>query len=98
MAEADQISAVHLSQLMNLELSFRDEEGRPLAENKVPPEYRADAPMELAECNYYGSRYKHLKPMNISALKQMTAHWPAIISGFNTFRDFSRQEKGGRDE
>src|SRR5436309_10642955 len=84
---------IHLSQLMNLEIGFRDEEGRPLAENKVPPNRREDVPMELTECPYSGSRHRHFKPMNVTALKQMINHWPEVISQFNCMRNFCVAQK-----
>ena len=73
---------VHLSLLMNLEAKFRDNENRLLGENKVPFEFHTDVPMELLECPYTGSRHKHFKPMNISALKQINSHWTEILNAF----------------
>lgn len=59
---------------------LRDTDGRPLGEQRVPELYSA-LQTELQQCPYRGSRFKHSKPMNVSALRQMTAHWPAILGG-----------------
>lgn len=75
------MKALSLGYLMNLDIHSRDEEGRPLSEGKTPPHLLKDVPMEMAECPYTGSRYKHFLPMNVSALKQMTAHWQEILTG-----------------
>lgn len=87
-----ELSGVHLSLLMNLEAHYCDEEQRPLGENKVPYEYQMAVPMELAECPYSGSRYKHFRQMNTSALKQMTTHWTSIIQGFKYLRSCYLQQ------
>lgn len=79
---------VNISQLMNLEMKFRDIEGRPLAESKAPPEMRTGVITELTVCPYAGSRNKHFKPMNISALKQMTNHWQVLNDAFSTLRSY----------
>ncbi|MBL8194044.1 MAG: hypothetical protein JNM06_09675 [Blastocatellia bacterium] len=87
------LSGIHLSLLMNLEAKFRDAENRLLGENKVPFEFHTDAPMELVECPYVGSRHKHFKPMNISALKQINSHWSEILNGFSCLRSFLLSQK-----
>src|SRR5690349_13823480 len=87
-------AGIHLSQLMNLEIGFRDEEGRLLAENKAPLELRSEISTELSECPYTGSRYRHYKPMNVSALRQMVNHWPLLSSVFNALREFCVSQKG----
>lgn len=73
--------ALSLGYLMNLDIQSRDEEGRPLSEGKTPPHLLKDVPMEMAECPYTGSRHKHFLPMNVSALKQMNAHWSEVLTG-----------------
>ncbi|MFY9226763.1 MAG: hypothetical protein WAQ98_29075 [Blastocatellia bacterium] len=88
-------SGIHLSLLMNLEAKFRDAENRLLGENKVPFEFHTDEPMELVECPYAGSRHKHFKPMNVSALKQITSHWSEILNGFSCLRSFLLSQKTG---
>lgn len=84
---------VHLSLLMNLEAKFRDNENRLLGENKVPFEFHTDVPMELVECPYSGSRHKHFKPMNVSALKQINNHWSEILNTFTCLRSFHISQK-----
>jgi hypothetical protein len=84
---------IHLSFLMNLEAKFRDDENRLLGENKVPFEFHTDVPMELVECPYSGSRHKHFKPMNISALKQINNHWTKILDTFTCLRSFHISQK-----
>lgn len=59
---------------------LRDTDGRPLGEQRVPDLY-ASVETELAQCPYRGSRYHHPKAMNVSALRQMTSNWPAILGG-----------------
>src|SRR5258708_7631247 len=67
-------------------MSMRDEEGRPLGEHKAPPEQRCGAPLELRTCPYAGSRQNHLRPMNVSAMKQMLAHWEEALGGIALLR------------
>jgi hypothetical protein len=59
---------------------LQDADGRPLGEQKVPELYEA-VETELARCPYHGSRHHHTKLMNVSALRQMTSHWPVILGG-----------------
>jgi hypothetical protein len=66
---------------------LRDDEGRPLKEGKAPEECRSGVAMNLVECRYAGSRFKHKNPMNTSALHQMTRHWPDVLAGFGYLRD-----------
>ncbi len=73
--------ALSLGYLMNLDIRSKDEEGRPLSEGKTPAHLLKGVPMELAQCPYSDSRYKHFLPMNVSALKQMNAHWQEILAG-----------------
>lgn len=84
---------IHLSFLMNLEAKFRDDENRLLGENKVPFEFHTDVAMELVDCPYSGSRHKHFKPMNISALKQINSHWAKILNTFTCLRSFHISQK-----
>lgn len=67
--------------------SIVDTDGRPLREHSAPLELQKGVPMELIECSYPGSRYKHKNPMNISALRQMTEHWDELISGLLCLRN-----------
>jgi hypothetical protein len=78
-------------------MAMRDTEGRPLGEAKVPPEQRSDLVMELRTCPYAGSRHNHARPMNVSALKQMLAHWQEALGGIALLRslygDQARQQR-----
>ena len=67
-------------------MSMRDDEGRPLGENKAPPELFHGVPMELRTCPYADSRHNHVRPMNVSALKQMLAHWEDVLGGLALLR------------
>jgi hypothetical protein len=66
---------------------YLDAEGRPLGEHRAPEAVKAGVPMELKQCPYSGSRYKHANPMNVSALRQMTRHWAQTMGTI----DFIRQ-------
>ncbi|MBL0423537.1 hypothetical protein [Ramlibacter alkalitolerans] len=53
-----------------------DQEGRQVGEaNVFPRPLRVDVPTRWRTCIYPGSRYLDDKPMNVSALKAMRAHW-----------------------
>ncbi len=60
-------------------LHYRDTEGRPLGEQKATTVY-SHTPTVHKVCPYQGSRHQHEKPMNVSALKQMSTNW-GVISG-----------------
>ena len=57
----------------------RDVEGRPIREGRTPAEYLREGDIEYRTCPYEGSRHMHANPMNVSALRQMGAHWDAMI-------------------
>jgi hypothetical protein len=71
---------------------LRDIDGRPLGEQNAPELYQ-EVETELAQCPYRGSRHHHAKPMNVSALRQMTSHWPIILGGL---REVHREFREGR--
>jgi hypothetical protein len=56
---------------------LRDADGRPFGELNVPDAKRADVAVDVRACPYEGSR--HDKPMNVSALRQITKNWDAIL-------------------
>ncbi|WP_224362056.1 hypothetical protein [Hyalangium versicolor] len=72
-----------------------DVEGRPLGEHRAPEAVKAGVPMELKQCPYSGSRYKHAQPMNVSALKQMNRHWTETLSVIDFIRG-QYQSRTGR--
>jgi hypothetical protein len=58
-----------------------DSEGRQVGEsNAFPAVLRVDVPTRWRTCIYSGSRYLDDKPMNVSALKSMRAHWAPMMA------------------
>jgi hypothetical protein len=58
-----------------------DAEGRQVGEsNAFPAVLRVDVPTRWRTCIYSGSRYQDAKPMNVSALKSMRAHWAPMMA------------------
>ena len=70
-----------------------DAEGRQVGEaNVFPRALRLDVPTEWRTCNFPGSRYQTERPMNVTALKSMRAHWPQMMAGLLRVREaFSRR-------
>ena len=62
---------------------MRDRDGRPLGESKVGPDLMRDVPYQLRTCPYPGSRHKHARPMNSSALKQVSRNWKGILGSID---------------
>ena len=57
-----------------------DAEGRQVGEGNVfPKALRLDVPTEWRTCPHAGSRYQHERPMNVTALKSMRAHWKPMM-------------------
>jgi hypothetical protein len=78
-------------------MRMRDEEGRPLGEAKVPLEQRRDVPLEVRTCPYADSRQDNARGMNVSALKQMFAHWQGALGGIALLRSlYCAQAKAER--
>ncbi len=67
-------------------MGMRDQEGRPLGEAKIPFGQRDGVEMELRTCPYADSRQHNRRPMNVSALKQMFAHWQEALAGLALLR------------
>lgn len=78
---------------LRLTRPMRDEEGRPLGESKLPPEQRPDVPLQQRPCPYAGSRHNHPRPMNVSALRQMSAHWQEALGGIALLRSMYCEER-----
>jgi hypothetical protein len=58
-----------------------DQEGRQVGEaNVFPRPLRVEVPTRWRTCIYPGSRYLDDKPMNVSALKAMRAHWNQVMA------------------
>ncbi len=60
-------------------LALRDAEGRLLGEGNSPRHLVDTAEIEWGPSRYPGSRYRHTKPINASALKQLTRHWDDLL-------------------
>ena len=65
-----------------------DGDGRQVGEaNVFPRPLRVEVPTRWRTCIYPGSRYLDDKPMNVSALKAMRAHWPQAMAGLLRVRE-----------
>ena len=67
------------------ERHHRDDEGRTLREGRTPAEFLGPDDIEYKSCPFSGSRAVGL-PMNVSALRQISAHWDEIIDTVATLR------------
>jgi hypothetical protein len=74
------VEAVPFAKLLDV-LDIRDVEGRALGEHRASAAVRDAMPMALKQCPYADRRHQHEKPMNVSALKQLTTHWDDILGG-----------------
>jgi len=72
----------------------RDDEGRPLREGRTPPELLRPDDIEYKACPFAGSRAVGL-PMNVSALRQTSAHWDEIVDTVATLRIAYTEARGG---
>jgi hypothetical protein len=72
----------------------RDAEGRPIREGRTPPEHLKEGEIEYKQCPYSGSRYLHANPMNMSALRQTSAHWDEVIDAVSVLREMYREARG----
>jgi hypothetical protein len=58
-----------------------DADGRQVGEaNVFPPALRLDVPTRWRECIYAGTRHRSERPMNVTALKSMRAHWGTMMA------------------
>lgn len=73
----------------------RDVEGRPIREGRTPPALLRDGEIEYRACPYAGSRFQHPNPMNVSALRQMSAHWDTIADAVGVLRAGYTRARGG---
>jgi hypothetical protein len=64
----------------------RDVEDRPLREGRTPPEYLREGDIEYKQCPYSGARHEHARLMNVSALRQTSAHWDEILDALAVLR------------
>jgi len=71
----------------------RDDEDRPVREGRTPPEHLRPDDIEWKPCLYPGSRYM-AQPMNVSALRQMSVHWDAMIGALGFMRAAYARARG----
>jgi hypothetical protein len=73
----------------------RDQEGRPLREGRTPPPHQRAGEIELRPCPYPGSRQRAQRPMNVSALRQTTAHWDELTGALGVLRTAYAELRSG---
>jgi hypothetical protein len=73
----------------------RDTEGRPIREGRTPRELLRDGEIEYRQCPYPGTRYLHERPMNVSALRQTSAHWDEVMDAVAVLRSAYAGARGG---
>jgi hypothetical protein len=73
----------------------RDAEGRPIREGRTPPELLGPGEIEYRQCPYAGSRHLNERPMNVSALRQTSAHWDEVIDATALLRAAYSDARGG---
>ncbi len=72
----------------------RDDEHRLIREGRTPPDRIRPGEIEYRICPYAGSRHQHASPMNISALRQMSAHWDDILDACAVMRMAYAERRG----
>ena len=73
----------------------RDSEDRPIREGRTPPELLREGEIEYRTCPYSGTRYMHERPMNVSALRQTSAHWDEVVDALAFLRAAYTHARGG---
>ncbi len=73
----------------------RDVEDRPIREGRMPIELQRAGEIEYRPCPYAGSRHQHSNPMNVSALRQTSAHWDEIVDALAMLREAYAKACGG---
>lgn len=65
-----------------------DADGRQVGEaNVYPKALRLDVPTNWRACIYAGTRHMDVKPMNVTALKGMRAHWGPMMAAILRIRE-----------
>jgi hypothetical protein len=65
-----------------------DADQRQVGEANVFPEaLRLDVPTEWRTCNLPGTRFQNERPMNVTAMRVMRAHWPQMMAAVLRTRD-----------
>ena len=76
----------------------RDDEGRPLREGRTPDDVLRSGEIEYRPCPYPGSRRDSPEAptaMNVSALRQTSAHWDEIVETLAFLRTAYAEARGG---
>jgi hypothetical protein len=73
----------------------RDEEDRPLREGRTPAAFLRPGDVEYRPCPYPGSRQVPNHGMNVSALRQTSAHWEEIVETLGFLRTAYAEARGG---
>lgn len=55
--------------------------------NVFPPALRLDVPTEWRTCNLPGTRYQSERPMNVTAMRVMRAHWSQMMAAVLRVRE-----------
>jgi hypothetical protein len=55
--------------------------------NVFPAALRLDVPTEWRTCNLPGTRYQSERPMNVTAMRVMRAHWPQMMAAMLRVRE-----------
>lgn len=64
-----------------------DADGRHVGEaNTFPRALRTEIPTEWARCPFPGTRHDSDRPMNLTAMKAMRAHWPQMMAALRHIR------------
>jgi hypothetical protein len=80
---------------MVTEQFHRDTDDRPIREGRTPPELLREGEIEYRQCPYSGTRYMNKRPMNVSALRQTSAHWDEVVDALAFLREAYTQARGG---
>ena len=89
------VDALPLIVRMVEEQFHRDTEGRPIREGRTPKQLLAPGEIDYRKCPYRGSRHQHANPMNVSALRQTTAHWNKILDALAMLQQGYARGRGG---
>jgi hypothetical protein len=73
----------------------RDTDDRPIREGRTPSELVRPGEIEYRQCPYAGSRYMNARPMNVSALRQTSAHWDDLLDALALLRTAYTDARGG---
>lgn len=65
---------------------YHDDDGRPIGEVRASPTARAGVVTRHGTCPWPGSRKDHALPMNLTALRQTTRDWTAILGALDWVR------------